>query len=119
MRLRKFAHEAFVNEQLTFASSRLEARVSFYLVREPSDLQAGGPFSVNVPLKERRSSSDSLKASSGDVSPYDNNSPVPSDGLMGKCPEDGDVFSPRPSFPVQSTEDSSRNFPVLTTDKGT
>lgn len=119
MRFHKFAHEVFEIEQLTFTSSLLEARVSFCLVREPSDLQAGGPFSVNVPLKERRLSSDSIKASSGDVSPYDNNSPVPSDGLMGKCPEDGDVFSPRPSFPVHFTEGSPRNFPVLATDKGT
>ncbi|CAG05902.1 unnamed protein product, partial [Tetraodon nigroviridis] len=57
---------------------------------EPAGLQAGGPFSVNVPLKERRLSSGSIQVSSGDVSPYDNNSPVLSDGLMGKYPEDSD-----------------------------
>lgn len=73
---------------------------------------------MNVPLKERRLSSDSIKVSSGDVSPYDNNSPVLSDGLMGKYPEDSDVFSPRPSFTVHSTEGSSRNSPTLSTDKG-
>lgn len=88
------------------------------LVRKPAGLQPGRPFSVNVPPKERRLSSDSIKGSSGDVSPYDNNSPVLSDGLMGKYPEDSDVFSPRPSFMVHSTEGSSRNSPTLSTDKG-
>lgn len=88
------------------------------LVREPAGLQAGGPFSVNVHLKQRRLSSNSVKVSSGDVSPYDNNSPVLSDGLMAKYPEDSDVFSPRPSFTVHSTEGSSRNSPTLSKDKG-
>uniref|UniRef100_A0A3Q3JCT7 Rho-GAP domain-containing protein n=1 Tax=Monopterus albus TaxID=43700 RepID=A0A3Q3JCT7_MONAL len=51
-----------------------------YLLRRkasqsPDLLQSEEPFT----LSERRSSSDSNKASSGEVSPYDNNSPVPSE----------------------------------------
>ncbi|KAG5833192.1 hypothetical protein ANANG_G00273270 [Anguilla anguilla] len=44
---------------------------------EPGPDEAGGPAA----LGERHSSSDSNKASSGEVSPYDNNSPVLSDRL--------------------------------------
>ncbi|KAJ8253193.1 hypothetical protein GJAV_G00210130 [Gymnothorax javanicus] len=47
------------------------------------------PFS----LSERHSSSDSNKASSGEVSPYDNNSPVLSDRLLQ--PHQGESDSPR------------------------
>lgn len=43
-------------------------------------------------LSERHSSSDSNKASSGEVSPYDNNSPVLSDRLLQQHPGDA---SPR------------------------
>lgn len=88
------------------------------LVREPAGPQAGGPFSVNDPLKGRRLSSDSIKVSSGNVSPYDNNSPVLSDGLMGKYPEDSDLLVPRSPFTVHPTEGSSRKSPTLATDKG-
>ncbi|XP_038576544.1 rho GTPase-activating protein 6-like isoform X2 [Micropterus salmoides] len=44
-------------------------------------------------LTERRLSNDSIKASSGEVSPYDNNSPVLSDQLLCKYPEDSSPFS--------------------------
>ncbi|XP_029980019.1 rho GTPase-activating protein 6 isoform X2 [Sphaeramia orbicularis] len=44
-------------------------------------------------LTERHLSSDSVKASSGEVSPYDNNSPVLTDRLMCKYPEDDSPFS--------------------------
>lgn len=90
-------------------------RVSPSSRRGPAVLQPGGTFSLN----ERRLSSYSTKASSGEVSPYDNNSPVLSDGLT--YPEDSDPFShsvPALSFTVQSTEGSSRNSPTLCTDKG-
>lgn len=55
------------------------------------------------------------------MSPYDNNSPVLSDGLMGTYPEDGDVFSvsvPRLSVTDHPAEASSRNSPAPSTDKG-
>lgn len=94
-------------------------RVSPSSRRGPAVLQPGGTFSLNNPLNERRLSSNSTKVSSGEVSPYDNNSPVLSDGLT--YPEDSDPFShsvPTLSFTVQSTEGSSRNSPTLSTDKG-
>lgn len=88
-------------------------RVSPSSRRGPAVLQPRGTFSLN----ERRLSGDSTKVSSGEVSPYDNNSPVLSDGL--KYPEDSDPFShgvPTLSFTVHSTEGSSRSSPAL--DKG-
>ncbi|XP_061082179.1 rho GTPase-activating protein 6 isoform X2 [Conger conger] len=51
------------------------------------DLMPEAPFSLN----ERHSSSDSNKASSGEVSPYDNNSPVLSDRTL----QQGEGGSPR------------------------
>lgn len=98
------------------ASSRLHARSHV----SPSR-RGPGTFSLNIPLNERRLSSNSTKVSSGDVSPYDNNSPVLSDGLMGKYPDHSDPFAhsaPRLSFTVHSTEGSSGNPPTLSTDKG-
>lgn len=108
-----FAREAL---KMSSASSRLHAwpRVS------PSSRRGPGTFPLNIPLNERRLSSNSTKVSSGDVSPYDNNSPVLSDEQMGKYPEDSDPFAhsvPRVSFTVHSTEGSSRNSPTLS-DKG-
>lgn len=46
-------------------------------------------------LSGRRSSSDSNKASSGEVSPYDNNSPVLSDRLLCQCQGDSSPLSDR------------------------
>ncbi|XP_017278064.1 rho GTPase-activating protein 6 isoform X2 [Kryptolebias marmoratus] len=54
-------------------------------------------------LTERSLSNDSLKASSGEVSPYDNNSPVLSDRLLCKYPEDGSLISRR--VPRHSRQD--------------
>ncbi|XP_076026245.1 rho GTPase-activating protein 6 [Genypterus blacodes] len=50
----------------------------------------------SFPLTDRCFSSDSIKASSGEVSPYDNNSPVLSDRLLCKCQEDRSPHSSRP-----------------------
>ncbi|KAJ8378336.1 hypothetical protein AAFF_G00243560 [Aldrovandia affinis] len=54
----------------------------------PDLTRSDAPFSLN----ERHSSSDSNKASSGEVSPYDNNSPVLSDRLLPQHQGEG---SPR------------------------
>lgn len=91
------------------------------LCREPCPLTSGQSFTLN----ERCISSDSIKASSGEVSPYDNNSPVLSDGLLGKYLEDSIPFSDtasRRSWQRQHTfqfqEGSTRASPTLSTDKG-
>ncbi|XP_013874121.1 rho GTPase-activating protein 6 [Austrofundulus limnaeus] len=75
-------------------------------------------------LTERSLSNDSLKASSGEVSPYDNNSPVLSDRLLCKYPEDSSVISHRvPRHPRQdelrsrSEGELSSTSPTLPTDK--
>uniref|UniRef100_A0A7N8XNK2 Rho GTPase activating protein 6 n=1 Tax=Mastacembelus armatus TaxID=205130 RepID=A0A7N8XNK2_9TELE len=47
----------------------------------------------SFPVTERRLSEDSIKASSGEVSPYDNNSPVLSDRLLCKYPDDNSPLS--------------------------
>lgn len=64
-----------------------------YLLRRkasqsPDLLQPEEPFT----LSERRSSSDSNKASSGEVSPYDNNSPVLSDRREAGSPGNDQLF---------------------------
>lgn len=76
-------------------------------------------------LTERSLSNDSLKASSGEVSPYDNNSPVLSDRLLCKYPEDSSVISHRvPRHPRQdelrshSEDELGSTSPTLPTDKG-
>lgn len=82
------------------------------LGREPDLLKAGDTF----PLTGRCSSSDSVKASSGEVSPYDNNSPLlyeypaDSDALADAAP----VFSPT----RQHGERSRGTSPSLSPDKG-
>ncbi|XP_068428693.1 rho GTPase-activating protein 6-like [Clinocottus analis] len=55
----------------------------------PGLLRAEGSFS----LTERCISNESIKASSGEVSPYDNNSPVLSDRLLCTYPEDSGPLS--------------------------
>lgn len=78
------------------------------LCREADLLQVGDAF----PLAERCSSSDSVKASSGEVSPYDNNSP-----LLYEYPADGDASAE--AAPVrQHGERSGGTSPSLSTDKG-
>lgn len=82
------------------------------LCREADLLQVGDAF----PLAERCSSSDSVKASSGEVSPYDNNSP-----LLYEYPADGDASADAaPVFPAvrQHGERSGGTSPSLSTDKG-
>ncbi|TKS67144.1 Rho GTPase-activating protein 6 [Collichthys lucidus] len=86
---------------------------------EPALLRAEESFS----LTERRLSNDSIKASSGEVSPYDNNSPVLSDRLLGKYPEDSSPLSngiPRLSrqHRLSSQDGSGSTSPTLSTDKG-
>ncbi|XP_076602300.1 rho GTPase-activating protein 6 isoform X2 [Chaetodon auriga] len=74
-------------------------------------------------LTERRLSHDSIKASSGEVSPYDNNSPVLSDRLC-EYPEDSSPLSGRiPRLSMQyklsghSKDGSGSTSPTLSTDK--
>ncbi|XP_029315316.1 rho GTPase-activating protein 6 isoform X2 [Cottoperca gobio] len=87
---------------------------------EPGLLRPGESFS----LTDRRLSNDSIKASSGEVSPYDNNSPVLSDRLLCKYPEDSSPLSDRiPRLSRQhklcsrSKEGSGSTSPTLSTDK--
>ncbi|XP_071389579.1 rho GTPase-activating protein 6-like isoform X1 [Centroberyx affinis] len=69
-----------------------------YLLRRKAS-QYSGPGLLrseeSFSLTDRCLSSDSNKASSGEVSPYDNNSPVLSDGLLCKCQGDSSPLSDR------------------------
>ncbi|KAM9346942.1 rho GTPase-activating protein 6 [Symphorus nematophorus] len=96
----------------------LRRKASQYL--EPGLLRAEESFS----LTDRRSSNDSIKASSGEVSPYDNNSPVLSDQLLFKYPEDSSPLSDRiPRLSRQyklsghSKDGSGSTSPTLSIDK--
>nr|XP_046261104.1 rho GTPase-activating protein 6-like isoform X2 [Scatophagus argus] len=79
----------------------------------------------SFPLTERCFSSDSIKASSGDVSPYDNNSPVLSDRLLCKYPEcNSPLFDRIPRLSPDSMQHklsckhgSGSSSPILSTDK--
>ncbi|XP_020490123.1 rho GTPase-activating protein 6 [Labrus bergylta] len=75
-------------------------------------------------LTDRCSSNDSVKASSGEVSPYDNNSPVLSDRLPAKHLEDSSPHSQRINRLSGHLKPSSRSqngsgsiSPTLSTDK--
>lgn len=87
------------------------------LHREPS-LRSEESFS----LTDRRLSSDSHKPSSGEVSPYDNNSPVLSDRPRFKYTEDGSLLSDRvprqDKLRDQSKDNSGSTSPTLSTNKG-
>lgn len=87
------------------------------LHREPS-LRSEESFS----LTDRCLSSDSHKPSSGEVSPYDNNSPVLSDRPRFKYTEDGSLLSDRvprqDKLRDQSKDNSGSTSPTLSTDKG-
>ncbi|MED6277067.1 hypothetical protein CHARACLAT_009405 [Characodon lateralis] len=79
-----------------------------------------------ISLTESCMSSDSLKASSGDISPYDNNSPVLSDRLLLKDIEDSSLISDRdPIRPRQyklsnhSKDGSGDASPTLSANKDT
>ncbi|XP_070400095.1 rho GTPase-activating protein 6 isoform X3 [Nothobranchius furzeri] len=85
---------------------------------DSSLLRPDGSFSL------RSLSNDSLKASSGEVSPYDNNSPVLSDRLLCKNPGDSSPVSDRApilssSYKVcgNSKDGSGSTSPTLSTDK--
>ncbi|CAG5865655.1 unnamed protein product [Menidia menidia] len=87
---------------------------------EQSLLRAEDSFS----LTEQRLSNDSLKASSGEVSPYDNNSPVLSDHLLSRYPEFSDPVSDGCSKHARqctlsgdSKDQSGSTSPTLSTDK--
>lgn len=87
--------------------------------REPGLLRPENSFS----LTERCLSDDSLKASSGEVSPYDNNSPVLSDRLLCKYPGDNSLIServPRHSrqSKLHSKDGSGSPSPTFFPDKG-
>ncbi|KAM4609300.1 rho GTPase-activating protein 6 [Polymixia lowei] len=71
--------------------------VDYLLRRKASQYSGSGPLRTeeSFSLSERRLSSDSNKASSGEVSPYDNNSPVLSDRLLCECQGDGSPLSDR------------------------
>lgn len=110
-----YHNTGLINLSLEYPSSIIVFMDSVCLrcnCREPG-LAAGASFS----LTERCSSSVSIKASTGEVSPYDNNSPVLSDGLLGEYPEDSSRFSHR--VPKQhkvtdhSREGSGRTSPAL------
>ncbi|XP_035532952.1 rho GTPase-activating protein 6 isoform X2 [Morone saxatilis] len=86
---------------------------------EPGLLRAEEAF-----LTERCLSNDSIKASSGELSPYDNNSPVLSDPLLFKYPEDSSPLSDSiPGLSGQyklsgrSKDGSGSTSPTLSTDK--
>lgn len=84
------------------------------LVRDPGLLRAEESF---LPT-EQRLSSDS-KASSGEVSPYDNNSPVLSDGRQWKYPEDCSPLSDRePILTGHSKDRSGSTSPTISSNKG-
>ncbi|XP_071004778.1 rho GTPase-activating protein 6-like isoform X2 [Oncorhynchus clarkii lewisi] len=71
--------------------------VDYLLRRKDSQHSGPGPVRTEDPfsLRERRCSSDSNKASSGDVSPYDNNSPVLPERLLSQPQEDRNLLSDR------------------------
>ncbi|GAA6228752.1 rho GTPase-activating protein 6-like [Lates japonicus] len=96
----------------------LRRKASQYL--DPGLLRADESFSP----ADRRLSSVSIKASSGEVSPYDNNSPVLSDRLLWKYPDDSSPLSDRvPRLSGQcklrghSKDRSGSTSPTLSTDK--
>lgn len=87
---------------------------------EPSLIRPEESFS----LTKRCLSTDSLKASSGEVSPYDNNSPVLSDRRLFKYPESSSPLSDSVSrlsdqykFTGLSKDGSGSTSPTLSTDK--
>ena len=84
-----------------------------------------GLLRESLSLTDRCLSNDSIKASSGEVSPYDNNSPVLSDRLLCKYPEGSSPPTERiPRLSGQykryscSKEGSGTTSPTLSTDKG-
>uniref|UniRef100_A0AAQ5Z7B7 Rho-GAP domain-containing protein n=1 Tax=Amphiprion ocellaris TaxID=80972 RepID=A0AAQ5Z7B7_AMPOC len=100
--------------------------VDYLLRRKASQCSESGLLrpEESFPLTERCLSNDSLKASSGELSPYDNNSPVLSNRLLCKYPEDSDLRSERVTRPSDkyklrdhSKDGSGSTSPTLSTDK--
>uniref|UniRef100_A0A3Q1FSX7 Rho GTPase activating protein 6 n=1 Tax=Acanthochromis polyacanthus TaxID=80966 RepID=A0A3Q1FSX7_9TELE len=100
--------------------------VDYLLRRKASQCSESGLLrpEESFPLTERCLSNDSLKASSGEVSPYDNNSPVLSNRLLCKYPEDSDLRSERftrssDKYKLRdhSKDGSGSTSPTLSTDK--
>lgn len=90
----------------------------FHLCRDADLLRPEESFC----LTERHLSSDSVKASSGEVSPYDNNSPVLTNRLMCKYPEDDSPFSATVTrlsghFKPRGAS-SGKSSPTLSAEKG-
>ncbi|KAM9851399.1 rho GTPase-activating protein 6 [Aulostomus maculatus] len=89
-----------------------------YLLRRKDSRYSQSCLRTGKP--ERCSSSESIKASSGEVSPYDNNSPVLSDRLLCKHPEESSSLSDRdPAFTYKlrahSKEGSGSTSPTFST----
>uniref|UniRef100_A0A3P8NZ52 Rho-GAP domain-containing protein n=1 Tax=Astatotilapia calliptera TaxID=8154 RepID=A0A3P8NZ52_ASTCA len=114
-----------LQNELLMSLQETDPDVVDYLLRrkasqcsEPS-LRSEESFS----LTDRRLSSDSHKPSSGEVSPYDNNSPVLSDRPRFKYTEDGSLLSDRvprqDKLRDQSKDNSGSTSPTLSTDKET
>ncbi|KAM6978548.1 rho GTPase-activating protein 6 isoform 1-T1 [Tautogolabrus adspersus] len=98
-----------------------------YLLRRRTSQNVGQDLlraEESFSLTDRCSSNDSVKASSGEVSPYDNNSPVLSDRLPGKRLEDSSPRSQRINrlsgqfkLSGRSQDGSGSISPTLSTDK--
>ncbi|KAM7380468.1 hypothetical protein PAMP_003761 [Pampus punctatissimus] len=96
--------------------------VDYLLRRKTSQYLASGlrPDDLFC-LNERCLSNDSIKASSGEVSPYDNSSPVLSDRLLltaDSSPLSDSGLSVQYKFSGNSKEGSGNTSPVFSTDKG-
>ncbi|CAB1329086.1 unnamed protein product [Coregonus sp. 'balchen'] len=83
-------------ETLFMVPPDLQNEVLMSLLETDPDVD---PFS----LRERSCSIDSNKASSGELSPYDNNSPVLSERLLSKAQEDSNPLSDLFRFPERFT----------------
>ncbi|XP_061580426.1 rho GTPase-activating protein 6-like [Cololabis saira] len=122
-----FTVPADLQNEVLMSLLKTDPDVINYLLRrkasqstEPNLLRSENSFS----LTERCLSDDSLKASSGEVSPYDNNSPVLSDRLLCKYPGDNSLISEsRPRHSRQSKlrghskDGSGSSSPTFSTDK--
>ncbi|XP_071331510.1 rho GTPase-activating protein 6-like isoform X3 [Trachinotus anak] len=122
-----FMVPADLQNQVLMSLLETDPDVVDYLLRrkasqnsDPGLLRGDESFS----LTERCLSSDSIKESSGELSPYDNNSPVLSDGPLWKYPEDSSSLPNRvPRLSGQykhscySKDGSGSTSPTLSTNK--
>uniref|UniRef100_A0A8D3B4D1 Rho GTPase activating protein 6 n=1 Tax=Scophthalmus maximus TaxID=52904 RepID=A0A8D3B4D1_SCOMX len=115
-----FMVPAYLQNEVLMTLLETDPDVVDYLLRrkashcsDPGLLRAEESF---LPT-EQRLSSDS-KASSGEVSPYDNNSPVLSDGRQWKYPEDCSPLSDRePILTGHSKDRSGSTSPTISSNK--